>query len=165
MVPPTVPAPPPAPTDAPTPDPGRPILELRGDDLAATTIGDAREGAVAAVSAVLGAPSSDPAVDVACVHALSEVAWPSFRLAFNASGLVSGWVSRSPELRTPSGVRVGTTVATLRQVYGEKLTLHPANPDNPESYTVQGVQMVGYLNGADSASEVVALANGECTGP
>ncbi|CAA9347020.1 MAG: hypothetical protein AVDCRST_MAG16-2111, partial [uncultured Frankineae bacterium] len=140
-------------------------IELRGDDLAVTQIGAPREQAVHAVTAVLGAPAEDPSSVTRCVASMAEVSWPELTLAFDEQGRLSGWLSQSPSLSTPSGVTAGTTVAQLREVYGDRLTLHPPNPDNGDTYTVEGVSMVGGLSGSADADRVVSLANGGCTGP
>ncbi len=51
-----------------------------------------------------------------------EVEWSGFRLAAN-EGKVSGWASTRKDLKTPSEVTVGTTVAVLNRVYGDRLLL------------------------------------------
>lgn len=152
------------PATSPPPAPaGR--IELRGDDLLVTRVGAPRAQAVAAVTAVLGPPSEDPSSTTRCVASMQEVAWPEFTLAFDEAGTLSGWTSRSASLRTPSGVTVGTTVARLREVYADRLRLHPPNPDNGDTYVVDGVAMVGALSGSGDTDRVVALSNGNCTGP
>ena len=140
-------------------------IELRGDDLAVTRIGAPREQAVQAVTAVLGAPAEDPSPVTRCVASMEEVSWPQLTLAFDEQGRLSGWLSQSPSLSTPSGVTAGTTVRQLREVYGDRLTLYPPNPDNGDTYTVEGVSMVGGLSGSADTDRVVSLTNGGCTGP
>lgn len=159
-------APVPPPAAKPTPDQtAEPALELGGDDLAVTAVGAQRDQAVAALSAVLGAPQADPATDVGCVSASTEVAWPRFRVGFDASGRLSGWASTDPDLTTPSGVGVGTTVARLQQVYGDRLQLSTSDLEDGDTYTVTGVQMLGSLTGTTPTDRVTALRNGSCTGP
>lgn len=150
---------------ASVPDPAGLLVELRGDDLAVTAVGAARDEAVAALTSVLGPPTGDPASDVACVSARTEVAWSGFRIGIDASGRLSGWVSTSPDLVTPSGVGVGTTVERLAQVYGDRLELVASDTEAGDTYTVRDVQMLGSLSGTAPSDRVVALRNGDCTGP
>lgn len=154
----------PTPSAPPSAGPGG-ALELRGDDLGVTAVGRPRAEAVAAVRAVLGAPVADPATTVGCIEAQEEVAWQHFRLGFDADDRVSGWSSTSPDLATPSGVSVGTTVARLQEVYGDRLRLYPSDTEAGNTYTVEGVDMLGQLDGTEPGDRVVALRNGSCTGP
>lgn len=150
----------------PTSDPaGRQVIQLRGDDLAVTAIGATRTEAVAALTAVLGAPQSDPAADVGCVDAHTEVAWSQFRVGFDVVGRLSGWASTNPAITTPSGIAVGSTVARLEQLYGDRLHLSPSDSEARDTYTVDGVQMLGQLSGTTPSDVVTALRNGDCTGP
>ncbi len=157
----------PAAPSAPPATSARPeaTLQLSGDDLGVTAVGRPRAEAVAAVRAVLGAPRADPATTVDCVEAAEEVEWAQFRLAFDGAGQVSGWSSRSTELATPSGVRVGTTVARLQQVYGDRLQLFTSEGGSGGGYQVEGVDMLGQLEGTQPGDRVVSLRNGACTGP
>lgn len=145
-----------------TPAAGR--LQLGGDDLVVTRVGTPQQQAVAAVTAQLGPPDAGDEA-VSCIGAITEVSWPGFSLAFDAGGLLSGWSSRNPALRTPSGMGVGTTVAQLRDNHGADLRLHPANPDSSPSYTIRGADLVGYLDGLAPASRITGFVNGDCTGP
>ena len=162
---PPVTAPPSEAPSAPSEPAGGGELVLGGIDLGVTQIGAAREQAVAAVTAVLGPPSEDPSSVTRCVTSMSEVAWPQFTLAFDEADRLSGWTTQSPSLRTPSGVAVGTTVARLREVYGERLRLYPPNPDHGDTYGIDDVSMVGALSGPGDTDRVQSLANGDCTGP
>ncbi|MGI4893736.1 MAG: hypothetical protein ACRYF3_01320 [Janthinobacterium lividum] len=141
------------------------VLELRGDDLGVTAVGASRDDAVAALTAVLGAAQADPADDSGCASATSEVAWPQFRVAFDAAGHLTGWASTSRDITTPSGIAVGTTVARLGQVYGDELQVSASDSETGDTYGVEGVTMVGYLSGTDGADRVVTLRNGSCTYP
>ena len=159
------PSPSPSPSASPSPSPfPPPRIELRGDDLAVTRVGDPREQAVPAVVAVLGPGDADPP-SVSCVGSDTEVAWPDLRLGFDAQGRLNGWVAGTPRLQTPSGVRVGTAVRDLRRIYGDRLRLFPPNPDGGHSFDVAEVDLVGFLDGDAPDSRVTALANGACTGP
>jgi len=126
-----------------------------------TKDGTAIDTAIAAVSKVLGPPVHATTPDTACVDADREVAWKGFRLAAN-DGKVTGWVSTDAALRTPSGVRVGTTVATLRRVYGGRLSLHKPNPDNGWTFTVTNVAQDGALTAGDAKATVVSIFHGSC---
>ena len=157
---------PPSPSAEPSSEPaGGGTVELRGDDLGVTAVGAARKEAVAALTAALGTPESDPARGVDCVTAEAEVEWSRFRVGFDSSGRLSGWASTGPGLTTPSGVGVGTTVARLQQVYGDRLQLSASDSEAGDTYTVEGVDMLGSLSGTGRSDRVVALRNGSCTGP
>ena len=162
---PTTPVLPPPSSTSPPADPAPVDLELRGDDLGVTAVGEPRAEAVAAVAEVLGPPVSDPATTVDCVGAVEEVAWARFRLAIDGSGRVSGWSSTDPELTTPSGIAAGTTVRRLKEVYGERRTLYPSETEAGDTYTVDGVDMLGSLDGTGPDDRVRALRNGDCQGP
>jgi len=156
----------PPPPGAGPPPAGAPAspLELRGDDLGVTRVGAPFREAVTAVTGVLGEAEGDPASDVSCVSADAEVTWGTFRLA-SSGGQVAGWVSTSTTLQTPSGVRVGTTLADLQRVYGERLRTYPASPDAGVTFDVQGVALGGSLSGDGPAAVVAGLFNGACSPP
>ena len=159
-------SPAPATTPAtPTEPPGTEPVELRGADLGATAVGAGRDEAVAAVSASLGEPTDDPALTVDCVEAVEEVVWGDFRLAFDGRDRLVGWSSRSTALTTPSGVTVGTTVARLREVYGDRLRLSPSDTEAGNTYTVEGVDMLGQLDEVGPDGRVTGLRHGACSGP
>lgn len=129
-----------------------------------TEVGAPFRAAVAAITSALGPPIADPTEDTACVGADGEVDWKGFRLA-SSDGKVSGWSSERPDLTTPSGVTVGTTVATLRRVYGDRLEVFPANPDAGVTFGVQGVAVSGGLSGSSASDQVEFLFNGTCSPP
>lgn len=152
------------PSSAAPPPPAKPRVELRGDDLAVTKVDAPFREAVEAVSRALGRPSADPTPDTSCVHADDEVEWSGFRLAAN-EGKVSGWASTRKDLKTPSEVTVGTTVAVLNRVYGDRLLLEPPNPDSGMTFAVRGVNLGGGLTGSASTDSVDYLFNGSCGPP
>ncbi len=139
---------------------------LGGVDLGVTRLGRPFRDAVAAVSTVLGTPTADPADDVTCVLSASEVAWEGFRLAESTEGgTLAGWVSTSQTLFTPSGVSVGTDLATLRQVYGAALRLFPSNPDGPSGFELTTADVGGDLSDETAVATVTSVFNGFCSGP
>ncbi len=142
----------------------KPVVELRGDDLAVTRVGAPFREAVGAVSGVLGRPSADPTPDTSCAHAFEEVEWTGFRLAAT-DGVVSGWVSTRKDLKTPSGVTVGTTVAGLRRIYGDSHRLEAPNPDSGWTFELRDVNLAGGLSGSADTDRVTYLFNGSCGPP
>lgn len=156
-------APAPPATAAASPSPSR-RLWLNGADLGVTRVGAPYQQAVAAISAVLGPPLYDPDPVTHCVDAQREVGWANFHLAVT-DGKVSGWASTDGRIATPSGVRVGTTVARLKQVYGERLRLLPPQVDSGRLFDVTGVDQFGSLTDGTDSGTVLAFANGACTGP
>jgi hypothetical protein len=150
----------------PTPSATRaaPILQLSGDDLGVTRIGAPKLQATAAVSKVLGRVDTSPG-PTRCIGSSTEARWTDLTLSFDAAGKLNGWFVTTAKLSTPSGVRVGTTVAQLKRIYGDKLTFYPANTENPPTYSVRQVQMVGYLSNATDSARVTSFANRACTGP
>lgn len=137
-------------------------LVLGGANLGATMLGAPFPEAVAAVTTVLGAPVEDPAEDVVCLPSSREVQWEGFRLAEGDGGVAAGWTSSSTTLQTPSGVTVGTDLATLQRVYGGALTLSPPNTDRPNrTFQVEGADVLGELDEAG----VAALYSSFCSGP
>ena len=152
------------PTASPTPAPAA-ALVLGGDDLGVTRVGAPDDDAVAAVSRVLGPPVADPAPATSCVGAGErEVEWRGFRLAVT-DGRVSGWLSSDRRLRTPSGLRLGSTVADLRRVLGDAVQVHEANPDSGPGFTVDGVALGGGLTGTGTDGAVTAFWSGACAPP
>lgn len=137
---------------------------LGGASLGVTRIGAPFRQAVDRISAVLGTPTADPKKSVTCINAASEVQWGDFLIA-ERDGAVGGWSSTSRTLQTPSGVTVGTTVATLKQVYGQRLKLYPANPDGGPSFEVTGTSVGGVLSGSGSSATVTSLRTAFCAGP
>lgn len=153
---------PPSPS-GPTAAPVTGGLVLGGDELGVTQVGAPYREAVRAVSQVLGPPVADPSAGSACVGAEQlEVEWPRFRLAVSGDR-VSGWSSSDPALRTPSGVGVGSTLAELQRVYGERLQRFEATPDSGAGlFGVEGVALGGDLDGS---GRVTRLWNGACSPP
>jgi len=137
---------------------------LGGEELGVTRLGEPFREAVAAVSAVLGEPDADPAETVSCIEAQTEVRWGEFVLAAQDDRL-AGWSSASPTLQTPSGVTVGTPLAELARVYGTSLERFPANPDNPPTFAVAGVDVLGSLSSAEDDASVTRLFSSFCGGP
>lgn len=137
-------------------------LRLGGDDLGVTRLGAPFRDAVAAVSAELGRPSGDPAPDTACIGAEEEASWGAFRLASSGSRL-SGWLSKSTTLATPAGATVGTTLAALRQAYGERLQVRPPpEPDGFPVFVVGGINLGGTLTGPAPTDTVSSMTSGTC---
>lgn len=137
-------------------------LELGGDDLGVTRVGAPFRDAVAAVAAVLGPPTGDPAADSACIGAQEETSWAGFRMA-RSGAKVSGWLSTSPTLATPAGAKVGSTLNALRQAYGARLKVLPApEPGDPAAFVVDGAALGGTLTGSASTDTVTRLHNGTC---
>ena len=60
---------------------------------------------------------------------------------------------------------VGTTVERLQQVYGDRLQLFASETESGDTYTVDGVAILGSLSGTAASDRVTALRNGSCTGP
>jgi len=139
-------------------------LVLGGDELGVTRVGASFREAVAAVTTVLGPPAGDPAVDASCVGAVDETTWGSFRLGGN-DGKLTGWVSKSTTVATPSGVKVGTTQADLRRAYGARLLLAAPTPDAGPLFEVEGAGLSGGLTGPAASATVSFLFNGTCTPP
>lgn len=171
---PSSPSPPsvPSPTEPPPPSaesspPGAGAkggVVLGGQDLGVTRLGMPMDEAVRAVSAVLGEPDEDPAEAVRCIASSREVRWDKVVLAADGD-LLAGWSSRSTTVQTPSGVAVGTPVSTLEQLYGETLERIPANPDNPLTFRVKGVDVRGSLSTAGRDAVVTSLFSSFCSGP
>lgn len=137
---------------------------LGGEDLGVTRLGEPFREAVAAVSAVLGAPDADPSDTVSCIEATTEVRWGEFVLAAEGDRL-GGWSSRSATLQTPSGITVGTRLAELERLIGPSLARFPANPDNPPTFAVGGVDVRGSLSSAEADARVTSLFTSFCGGP
>ena len=154
----TAPAPTPVP---PTAGPAPVGLRLGGNDLGVTTVGAPIRDAVAAVARVLGPPAAYPAPDTACIGAQEEASWGSFRLGASG-GRVSGWLSTSTSLATPAGVTVGTTLAALRQAYGDRLEVRPPAPESDAVFLVGGTGLAGTLTGTSPSGSVKSFFNGTC---
>lgn len=167
--PPTAPptsSPPPSPLPATSP-PGQGSkggVVLGGEELGVTRLGEPFREAVDAVSVVLGEPDADPSETVRCLEAETEVRWGELVLAAQDDRL-AGWASGSPTLQTPSGVTVGTPLSELERVYGASLERFPANPDNPPTFAVDGVDVLGSLSSADAGASVTGLFTSFCSGP
>ncbi len=165
------PAPAPGPADPAPTGPASPTpaggegggLVLGGSNLGVTMLGTAFPKAVAAVTSVLGAPTEDPAAGVACLQSSREVQWEGFRLAEGDGGVAAGWRASSTTLQTPSGVTIGTDLATLERVYGAAVTISPPSTDSPNrTFQVEGADVLGEL---DEAGQVRALYSSFCGGP
>lgn len=161
---------PPAPTDSPAAPTSPPTqgskggVVLGGEDLGVTRLGEPFREAVEAVSTVLGEPDADPAEVVSCIEAETEVRWGELVLAAQDDRL-AGWSSRSRTLQTPSGVTVGTPLSEVERVYGSSLELFEANPDNPPTFGVDAVDVLGSLSSADDDASVTRLFTSFCAGP
>lgn len=160
----SAPASPPATPRSPPAPGSKGGVVLGGEDLGVTRLGEPFREAVAAVSAVLGEPDADPAEIVSCIGAETEVRWGDLVLAAQDDRL-AGWASRSATLQTPSGVTVGTPLTELERVYGSSLQRFPANPDNPPTFAVEGVDVLGSLSSAEDDASVTRLFTSFCAGP
>ena len=81
--------------------------------------GTPKAGAVARLSAVLGAPTSR-GPNTGCRPRYAEVAWGGLSAEFR-DGVFSGyryWHRPSPRLATANGVTLGTTLGRARAAYG-----------------------------------------------
>jgi hypothetical protein len=101
---------------------------------------------------------------VSCIEATTEVRWGEFVLVAQGDRL-GGWSSRSATLQTPSGITVGTTLPELERLIGESLERFPANPDNPPTFAVAGVDVRGSLSSAQADARVTSLFTDFCAGP
>lgn len=158
---------PPSPSATPTSPPARRSkgrVVLGGEDLGVTRLGEPFRKAVAAVTAALGKPDADPAKTVSCIAAETEVRWGELVLAAQDDRL-AGWASRSTTLQTPSGVTIGTPLTDLERIYGSSLERFPANPDNPPTFSVEGVDVIGSLSSASDDAHVTRLFTSFCSGP
>lgn len=137
-------------------------LALGGTELGVTQIGAPFDEAVAAVTVVLGQPQ--PATGVTCIGATSELAWPDLSLA-EKNGQLAGWYTSSAALASPSGVRIGTTLAVMTSLYGSGLMVFPPNTDGGPSFTVAGVDFGGDLSEVGDKGTITSLYSGFCSGP
>ena len=152
---------------APTAEPGQGSkggVVLGGEDLGVTRLGAPFREAVAAVSEVLGQPDEDPSQTVSCIQATTEVRWGELVLAAQDDRL-AGWSSQSQTVQTPSGVAVGTPLPEMVELYGPSLERFPADPDNPPTFAVQGVDVRGDLSSAEDDASVTRLYSSFCAGP
>jgi len=98
------------------------------------------------------------------------VTWGRLSLYFSG-GKLAGWAydikpAGPPQLSTPSGVTVGTTVATLRRVYGDKLQVRPADELFPAGFRVPvgASDLTGTLTGTGGEDTTTSLAYGMSCG-
>ena len=154
----------PAPTESPATQGSKGGVVLGGADLGVTRFGEPFRESVAAVSEVLGEPDEDPADTVSCIEAETEVRWGDLVLAAQDDRL-AGWSSRSSTLQTPSGVSVGTPLSEVVRLFGPSLDRFPANPDNPATFAVQGVDVSGELSSEQDDASVTRLFSSLCAGP
>lgn len=159
----------PAPVATTSPASAKPLaseIVLFGNDLGPAKIGDPFDDAVAALTTVLGPP--DPEIDtVTCIRGDRQVTWGDFTVT-SEDGKLSGWLSSSTSLATPSGIRVGTTVATLRRVYGSKLAItKPPGAESVTEFSAQGSVVAGSLDGdgTSDSDTVDALYTAACGQP
>jgi hypothetical protein len=144
---------------------------LGGNSLGATSLGTPADQAVAAVKKALGTPSRDlKNPGATCPGPDRLVSWGRFSLYFTGDKL-SGWGYDSkpagpPQLATPSGITIGSTVATLRRVYGAKLEVHPAESPFPASFRMPagGSDLTGTLTGTADSDTATSLAFGVSCG-
>lgn len=147
----------------PSPAPTGPAVLLDGDELGVTKVGADQSVAVQAVTAALGAPTAQPAEDVACVASEEEVAFGDLRLAFSG-GRLAGWMNRRPDLRSSEGIAVGSTVADVLEVYGDTVALQGGTTDAGETFAADGGLSGGLTSEAPDGT-VTYLYNGVCSPP
>jgi hypothetical protein len=144
---------------------------LGGNSLGATSLGTSADQAVASMKKALGVPSRDlKDPGATCPGPDRLVSWGRFSLYFTG-GKLSGWGYDSkpagpPQLATPSGITVGSTVATLRRVYGAKLELHGAESPFPAGFRMPAgsADLTGTLTGTTDADTTTSLAFGVSCG-
>lgn len=138
-------------------------IQLNGADLGVTKLGDPYDQAVAAISTVLG--EGTPVTDkVYCIGSDKTTEWGEFR-AVSKGGALSGWTIGNDRLEAPSGVKVGTDVATLKRVYGDRFKRFGPNPDNGPTFSVKDVDFFGGLSSTAGDATVTSLYTGSCSGP
>lgn len=152
----------PRPTVAPT-TPASSALQLNGGDLGVTRLGEPYEQALDAITTVLGKGTA-VSDRVYCIGSDRTTQWGAFR-AVSKGGMLSGWTISSNRLEAPSGVKVGTDVATLERVYGDRFQRFGPNPDNGPTFSVQGVDFLGGLSSTESDATVTSLYTASCSGP
>ncbi len=101
---------------------------------------------------------------VFCIGSDRTTQWGEFRVV-SKDGKLSGWTISNDRLETPSGVTVGTDVATLKRVYGERLERFGPNSDNGPTFAVPGVDVFGDLSSTEAGATVTSLYTGSCAGP
>jgi hypothetical protein len=150
---------------------GGSAVVLSGTDLGPTTIGAPADDGVAALTRALGPPTRDlkePGAE--CPGPERLVRWGRFSIQV-VDHKITGWSYEStpagpPTLATPSGVTTGTTVATLRRVYGDKLTISPADDTFPASFRipVAASALTGTLTGTADDATTTSLTYGSGCG-
>lgn len=154
-----------APTSSPTrARPSSQKVVLFGNDLGPAKIGDPFPAAVKALSAVLGEPGPETD-DASCIRGDRGVDFGDFHVT-SENGKLAGWSSESTTLATPSGIRVGTTVATLRRVYGSDLALtKPPGAESLPEFSVRGSVVQGIVDGFSPDDKVSSLFTSACSQP
>lgn len=147
-----------SPTVAPTS-----ALQLNGSDLGVTKLGEPYDQAVSAITTVLGKGTA--VTDrVYCIGSERTTQWGAFR-AVSKGGKLSGWTISNNRLESPSGVKVGTDVAALERIYGDRFQRFGPNPDNGPTFSVKGVDFLGGLSSTGSDATVTSLHTSSCSGP
>lgn len=142
-------------------------VSLSGSSLGPTSLGTPSDTAVASMKKALGPPSRDLRNPGArCPGPDRLVSWGRFSLYFSG-GKLAGWGYDSepagpPQLTTPAGITIGSSVAALRKAYGQKLTLHPADTPFPAGFSVpqSGGDLTGTLTGTADTDTTTSLAFG-----
>jgi hypothetical protein len=137
---------------------------LSGSSLGPTKLGAPADEAVAAMRTALGPPTrdmKDPGAQ--CPGPDRLVRWGRLSLYFSG-GSLAGWGYEAepagpPQLATPSGITVGSTVATIRRVYGDKVTFAPGDDPYPATFRVPigSSALTGTLTGTTDASTTTGL--------
>jgi hypothetical protein len=144
---------------------------LSGSNLGPTALGTPADEAVSSMRKALGAPSRDlPDPGATCPGPERMVSWGRLSLYFTG-GKLAGWGYAStpagpPQLSTPSGITIGSTVATLRRVYGTQVKIHAADSPFPAGFSVpvSGGDLTGTLTGTGDSDTTTSLAYGVSCG-
>ena len=142
---------------------------LRGSSFGAASVGDSGDAAVEAVTRSLGRPSNDDSSPGSrCASADRYVTWGRFSVAISG-GKVIGWGYDSspagpPQLSTSAGITTGSTLASVKRAYPDKVKAYPGAESFPASFEVSSIGLHGYLTGTSDAAKVTYLYGGSNCG-
>jgi len=141
------------------------VAVVAPDGLAGVRLGQDATGALKALDAMFGAPSSD---SVGCNEnrSVRVVTWRShtdlseFVQALFLAGAFVQLIVTSPAVRTAEGIGVGTALEGLKAAYGSQLTTVDGGPAEGEIFAVgsgPAPHLVGGLSGVTSTDRVTYL--------
>jgi hypothetical protein len=131
---------------------------LAGDGIASLSFGRAAGDLTVGIDTLLGRPTKPYAPDARGCGVDHVIGWPGL-LVFFGRGSFVGYSFRGSDMSTRRGLRVGTTIAHARQLYGSAFKTSTAQGGSWSLETDTG-RLIGYLSAPGPHGRIATIEAG-----